>query len=202
MRTEYIKWTLLICLITSTFVTPSAEAQRRTKEKGKAPENTEKTAFRIEEESLAAEGMKFIMKDEPDRAIPIFEKLVQTSSADPASHYLLATALVKLEKFDDAIASAKKAYDLDKENIYYAQQLAELYAKRRKYPEAAEIYEKMLAKNPGNVQYGVELAAVYVFNDQFDKAINTYNVLEKSLGVTEEITHQKEQLYLRQNNLE
>jgi tetratricopeptide (TPR) repeat protein len=202
MRTEYIKWTLLICLIASTFVTPPAHAQRRAKDREKSPEKPETTTFRLEEESMAAEGMKFIMKDEPDRALPIFEKLVQSSSDDAASHYLLATALIKLEKFDEAIVSSKKAYDLDKENIYYAQQLAELYAKRRKYPEAAEIYEKLLTKNPSNIQYGVELAAVYVFNDQFDKAINTYNILEKSLGVTEEITHQKEQLYLRQNNLE
>lgn len=202
MRTEYIKWTLLICLITSVFVTQNTQAQRRNKDREKEPEKSETTSLRLEEESLATEGMKFMMKDEPERALPIFQKLAQSSGNDPASHYLLATALIKLEKFDEAIVSAKKAFDLDKENTYYSQQLAELYAKRRKYPEAATIYEKLLQKNPGNIQYGVELAAVYVFNDQFDKAIDTYNVLEKSLGVTEEITHQKEQLYLRQNNLD
>lgn len=151
---------------------------------------------------MAAEGMKFMMKDEPDRALPVFEKLVQASPQDAAAHYLVATALIKLEKFDDAIASSKKAYDLDKENIFYAQQLAELYAKRRKYAEAAQIYEMLVAKNPENIEYGIELAAVYVFNDQLDKAIDTYNNLEKSMGVTEEITHQKQQLYLRQNNLD
>ncbi|MCE7068641.1 lipopolysaccharide assembly protein LapB [Dyadobacter sp. CY326] len=202
MRTEYIKWTLLICLISSIFIAQPAEAQRRNKEKEKQPEKSEVTGARLEEESLATEGMKFMMKDEPDRALPIFQKLAQSSANDAASHYLLATVLIKLEKFDDAIVSAKKAHDLDKENIYYGQQLAELYAKRRKYADAAEIYEKLLQKNPDNIQYGVELAAVYVFNDQFDKAIDTYNILEKSLGVTEEVTHQKEQLYLRQNNLE
>ena len=202
MRTEYIKWTLLICLTASVFATQNAQAQRRSKGREKEPEKSETTSLRLEEESLAAEGMKFMMKDEPERALPIFQKLAQSSGNDPASHYLLATALVKLEKFDDAIVSAKKAFDLDKENTYYSQQLAELYAKRRKYPEASAIYEKLLQKNPGNIQYGVELAAVYVFNDQFDKAIETYNLLEKSLGVTEEITHQKEQLYLRQNNLD
>ncbi|MCF0054025.1 tetratricopeptide repeat protein [Dyadobacter sp. LJ53] len=202
MRTEYIKWTLLICLIARLFVTENVQAQRRSKDREKEPEKSGTTSLRLEEESLAAEGMKFMMKDEPERALPIFQKLAQSSGNDPASHYLLATALIKLEKYDEAIVSAKKAFDLDKENTYYSQQLAELYAKRRKYSEAAQIYEKLLQKNPGNIQYGVELAAVYVFNDQFDKAIETYNVLEKSLGVTEEITHQKEQLYLRQNNLE
>ena len=80
--------------------------------------------------------------------------------------------------------------------------LAELYAKRRKYTEAAEIYETLLTKSPENIQYGIELAAVYVLMISSIKRFNTYNILEKTIGVTEEITHQKQQLYLRQNNLE
>lgn len=201
MRTEYLKLGLLLCLLATICMQP-AQAQRRNKDREKEPEKTEATSVRLEEESLATEGMKFMMKDEPARALPVFEKLVQAKSQDGASHYLLASALLKLERFDDALVSSKKAYELNKENIFFAQQLAELYTKKRKYAEAAEIYETLLTKSPENIQYGIELAAVYVFNDQFDKAINTYNVLEKTLGVTEEITHQKQQLYLRQNNLE
>lgn len=201
MRTEYLKLGLLLCLLATICMQP-AQAQRRNKDREKEPEKTEATSVRLEEEALATEGMKFMMKDEPARALPVFEKLVQAKSQDGASHYLLASALLKLERFDDALVSSKKAYEFNKENIFFAQQLAELYAKKRKYAEAAEIYETLLTKSPENIQYGIELAAVYVFNDQFDKAINTYNVLEKTLGVTEEITHQKQQLYLRQNNLE
>jgi tetratricopeptide (TPR) repeat protein len=202
MRTEYLKLTLLICLLAGVVVAPSANAQRRNKDREKESAKSENTGFQLGEESLAAEGMKFMMKDEFERAIPIFEKLVQMNAQEGASHYMLASALIKMERYDDAITSSKKAYDINKENVFYAQQLAELYAKRRKYSEAAQIYESLLSKSPENIQYGIELAAVYVFNDQFDKAIDTYNILEKSLGVTEEITHQKQQLYLRQNNLD
>ncbi|KAA0990659.1 tetratricopeptide repeat protein [Dyadobacter aurulentus] len=202
MKTVYLKLTLLIILLANCFAAHDTIAQRRGKEREKDAVKTDTVALRIETESLAAEGMKFMMKDEPERALPVFEKLVQENGQDPASHYLVATALIKLEKFDEAIVPAKKAFDLRKENIFYAQQLAELYAKRRKYAEAAEIYETLVAKNPENIQYGIELAAIYVFNDQPEKAIETYNVLEKSMGITEEITHQKQQLYLRQNNLD
>jgi tetratricopeptide (TPR) repeat protein len=202
MRTEYLKLTLLICLLAGVVIAPSANAQRRNKDREKESAKSENTGFQLGEESLAAEGMKFMMKDEFERAIPIIEKLVQMNAQEGASHYMLASALIKMERYDDAITSSKKAYDINKENVFYAQQLAELYAKRRKYSEAAQIYESLLSKSPENIQYGIELAAVYVFNDQFDKAIDTYNILEKSLGVTEEITHQKQQLYLRQNNLD
>ncbi|TDE08823.1 tetratricopeptide repeat protein [Dyadobacter psychrotolerans] len=202
MRTEFLKLTLLISLFVATGITQDSNAQRRSKAKETEPEKEESASLHLAVESQAVEGMKFMMKDEPAKALPIFQKLAEMLPQDAASHYMLASALIKLDKGDDAMAESKKAYDLDKNNIFYAQQLAELYAKKRKYAEAAQIYEVLLAKSPENIQYGVELAAIYVFNDQFDKAIATYNVLEKSIGITEEITHQKQQLYLRQNNLE
>jgi tetratricopeptide (TPR) repeat protein len=201
MRIGYSKLTLLIWLVSASWLLAPANAQRR-KDRDKQEEKEDAVSARLAVETIAADGIKFMMKDEADRALPVFEKLVGMKPQDPAVHYLLATALIKLEKYDEALASSKKAFDLNKDNIYYAQQLGELYAKRRKYSEAAQIYETLVAKSPENIEYGIELAAVYVFNDQFDKAIETYNNLEKSMGVTEEITHQKQQLYLRQNNLD
>lgn len=177
------------------------DAQRKSKTHEKE-KSTVVSGFRLEEETLTSEGMKFMMTDQPARALPVFEQIIKKSPADGAGYYLLATALLKLDKQDDALIPAKKAYELDKTNPFYAQQLAELYAKKRKYTEAAQIYEPLVAKNPENLEYGIELAAIYVFNEQFDKAIQTYDLLEKSIGVTEEITHQKEQLYLRENKLD
>jgi tetratricopeptide (TPR) repeat protein len=205
MRTGFLKITVLMCVLVISGITQVSHAQRRNKNRDKETEkvqSTDPTHFRLEEESLTSEGMKFMMKDEPSKALPIFEQIVQKNPQEAAGYYLVATALIKLDKPDEATISSKKAYELDKSNVFYAQQLAELYAKRRKYPEAAQIYETMMAKDPANIQYGIELAAVYVFNEQFEKAIQTYDLLEKSIGVTEEITHQKQQLYLRKNDLE
>lgn len=177
------------------------DAQRKSKTQEKE-KSMVVSGFRLEEETLTSEGMKFMMTDQPARALPVFEQIIKKSPTDGAGYFLLATALLKLDRQDEAIIPAKKAYELDKTNSFYAKQLAELYAKKRKYAEAAQIYEPLVAKNPENLEYGIELAAIYVFNEQFDKAIQTYDLLEKSIGVTEEITHQKEQLYLRENKLD
>lgn len=178
-----------------------ADAQRRNRTRDKEAVPVGST-FRLEEESLAVEGMKYLMMDEPVRALPLFEKLVKLSPGDAAVHFMLASALTKLNRDEEALPESKRAYEIDPSNVYYAQQLAGLYSKRKKYSEAAKIYETLLVGNPGNIQYGVELAAMYVFSDRFDDAIKTYNQLEKSIGVTEEITHQKQQLYLRQNKID
>lgn len=201
MNTNLVKYSIGILLLICTVGVDSADAQRRNRNRDKQAMPAAST-FRLEEESLAAEGMKYLMMDEPIRALPVFEKLVKLSPGDAAAHFMLATALTKLNRNEEALPESKRAYEIDPTNVYYAQQLAELYARQKKYSEAAKIYQTLLAINPASVQYGVELAAMYVFNDQFDEAIKTYNQLEKSIGVTEEIIHQKQQLYLRQNKID
>ena len=176
-------------------------AQKRNRSKVKAV--TEQTStFRLEEETLAAEGMKYMMMDEPVRALPVFEKLVKASPSDAAGHFMLASALLKLDRAAEALPHATQAYETDLANPYYAGQLGDIYVRQKNYGEAAKLYEKLVGQFPANVEYGVQLAAMYVFNDQFDKAIATYDQMEKSMGVTEEITHQKEQLYLRLNKFD
>lgn len=176
-------------------------AQKRNRNKAKAV--TEQTStFRLEEETMAAEGMKYMMMDEPVRALPVFEKLVKASPADAAGHFMLASALLKLDRAAEALPHATQAYETDVANPYYAGQLGDIYVRQKNYGEAAKLYEKLVRQFPSNVEYGVQLAAMYVFNDQFDKAIATYDQMEKSMGVTEEITHQKEQLYLRLNKFD
>ena len=187
-------------LLLALFTSPS-EAQKRNRNRDKDTSQIT-TSFRLEEESLAMEGMKYMMMDEPSRALPVFEKLVKSSPSDAAAHFMLASALIKLSKMEEALPHARQAYEADPANQYYAQQLSEIYTKQKKYAEAAKLYEGLLSQNPSSIQYGVELAAMYVFNDQFDKAIATYDQLEKAIGITEEITHQKQQLYLRQNKID
>jgi tetratricopeptide (TPR) repeat protein len=198
MHTKRLKIIVGAAVIMLAMGTSPTEAQKRNRNRDRDTAQAT-TAFRLEEESLAMEGMKFMMMDEPSRALPVFEKLVKSSPADAAAHFMLASALIKLDRTEEALPHAKLANEADPSNQYYAQQLTEIYTKQKKYTEAARLYEALLRQNPTNIQYGVELAAMYVFSDQFDKAIATYDQLEKSLGVTEEIIHQKQQLYLRQN---
>ncbi len=206
MFKHYLKIIAGAALLWALSVQPG-EAQRRNRtNKDKEKETPAEAAQivpaqRLEEEGMAVEGMKYMMMDEPSRALPVFEKLVAAQPADAAGHFMLASALLKLDRPLDALPHAKLAYETDAANPYYAQQLTEIYTKQKKYGEAAKLYEVMVRQNPSNVQFGLELAAMYVFSDQFDKAIATYDRLEKTIGVTEEITHQKEQLYLRDNKV-
>lgn len=201
MTKESVNTIFLTLLLLFSLTIDSANGQRRSKREKSTPA-AEITTYKLEEEALTTEGMKFMMLDEPAKALPIFEKLVKKSPLEANSYYLMAQALIKLDRLDEAIENSSQAYKLGKVNRYYAQQLGELYAKRKKYTEAAAIYEELIKQDPSNLQYGIELAAIYVFSDQPGKAISTYDKLEKAIGITEEVIHQKQQLYLRQNDLD
>ena len=195
------RFTLLLAVVLVAGSSADAQKNVRKKQKDLSVQASPGKGFHPREEALVADGMKYMIRGEADRALPVFEELAQLAPQSAAAHYLVATAQVKLNK-PEGIESAKKAYQLDNKNVYFAKFLAENLARQKKFREAGEIYEEILKEDPSDLQSGFALAAVYAFSDQVDKAIETYNRLEKNIGVSEEITKQKQQLYLHQNKLD
>lgn len=195
------RWLLagISCLVVIT-VAP-AQAQRKAKPKEEPPA-AGGTLNQGIDESLFAEGMKYIMTDEPTKAIAQFEKLLQKNPGNAAAQYAIGSALLKTGKIAEALPYAQKAYQLDNSNKYYALQLAEIFVKQKRYAEAETLYEAVLQKGPDTIEYGVELAAIYLFDDKPDKALETYDKVEKILGLNEEIIRQKQRIYLKQNKVD
>ena len=151
---------------------------------------------------MFAEGMRFLITDEPTKAITQFGKVLQKNPANAAAQYATANALSKTGKTTDAVPYAAKAHSLDEGNKFYSLLLAELYVKLKRYGEAEELYETLLKKSTENAEYGVELAAIYLFDEKPDKALDAYNKVERELGLNEKIIHQKQRIYLKQNKID
>ncbi len=183
-------------------VTPASAQRRRETADTTLAKASSTTTVRMEEETLFAEGMRYLMTDEPTKAITQFSKVLQKDPNNAAAQYATANALLKSGKTAEAIPYAAKAYSLDPKNKFYALLLGELYVKQKRYGEAEELYEALLKKGPENAEYGVELAAIYLFDDKPDKALDAYNRVERELGLNEEITRQKQRIYLKQNKVD
>ncbi|GAB3490663.1 tetratricopeptide repeat protein [Spirosoma knui] len=186
--------------------TPALSQRKREKANPKADTTlakaTSTTTTRIEAETQFTEGIRYLMTDEPTKAITQFTKVLQKDPNNAAAQYSTANAMLKTGKTAEAIPYAAKAYSLDKDNKFYALLLAELYVKQKRYGEAEELYENLLKKGADNAEYGVELAAIYLFDDKPDKALDAYNRVERELGLNEEITRQKQRIYLKQNKID
>ncbi|GAB3024153.1 tetratricopeptide repeat protein [Spirosoma pulveris] len=191
---------LLLC-----FTTSPALAQRKRDKADTAlakPGSTSTTTVRMEAETQFTEGIRYLMTDEPSKAIPQFAKVLQKDPNNAAAQYSTASAYLKSGKVAEALPFAAKAHSLDVDNKFYSLLLAELYVKQKRYSEAEDLYEALLKKGPENAEYGVELAAIYLFNEKPDKALEAYNKVERELGLNEEITRQKQRIYLKQNKID
>ncbi|SOD91964.1 tetratricopeptide repeat protein [Spirosoma fluviale] len=191
---------LLLCLADA-----PALAQRKRDKADTAlakPGSTSTTTVRMEAETQFTEGIRYLMTDDPSKAIAQFAKVLQKDPNNAAAQYSTASAYLKSGKVTEALPFAVKAHSLDVDNKFYSLLLAELYVKQKRYNEAEDLYEALLKKGPENAEYGVELAAIYLFNEKPDKALDAYNKVERELGLNEEITRQKQRIYLKQNKID
>jgi tetratricopeptide (TPR) repeat protein len=152
---------------------------------------------RFELESLLAEGMKYTAMEEYQRADSILRIALKMSPNVAAINYELARTLLKRERLDEAAILSQKASQLAPENKFYSIQLAEIYTQQRKYGKAADLYREIIRKDPENAEYGLELAAVHILDEKYEEALKAYDEVERSLGVDEDLIHQKQRIYLK-----
>lgn len=197
-------WIASLGLVLWLGMTPGLAQRKRDKTDATAtkPGSVSTTTVRMEEETMFAEGMRYLITDEPTKAITQFGKVLQKNPANAAAQYATANALSKTGKTAEAVSFAAKAHSLDSDNKFYTLLLAELYVKQKRYGEAEGLYEMLLKKGAENAEYGVELAAIYLFDEKPDRALDTYNKVERELGLNEEITRQKQRIYLKQNKID
>ncbi|MFN8353920.1 MAG: tetratricopeptide repeat protein [Spirosomataceae bacterium] len=175
----------------------SGVAQKKKKTEEKTAEQMAEAEFQF------SEGMRFYITEEYQKAIPFFEKALETLPDNPGINYSLAQTYEKLGEVEKSQTYALKAYQQEPTNKYYGFLLADLQAKQKNFAEAEKIYKTFLEQFPNEIgEHGIELAAIYLLQNKYDDALKVYDKVEKALGVSEEITRQKQLILLRQNRID
>ena len=128
-----------------------------------------------------------------------FAECIRKDPHNAASHYELANLYMMLGKQKEAVFFAKRAVDLGPNNKYYQFFLAEAYKRMKAYEKATKVYEDMVKRHPDNIDIMFELAGSYRAGRQYSKAIDEYDKIELLVGVVEEVSLQKELLYISMN---
>lgn len=156
-------------------------------------------------ENLANNGLLIQAKKEAITgnlkvAQSLFRQYTGRYPNDPVGYFELARIESDLGNYSEALEHCRKACSLDPENVWYALFLAELSLGTSQVKEAIDIYEGIVKRNPGNVDYLYQLAALYVQSEKYKEAIGVYDRIDKIAGVSEEITLQKQKIYLHLND--
>lgn len=126
-------------------------------------------------------------KIQPKEATPLFEI---ASIYDMAGDYA------------NALAFSEKAYMLDAKNYWYQSLYAQLLYKNNQVAKSIKIFDDLLKKNPNDLELAYNLSGIYTYEKKYREAISMIDRIEAQMGISEELSFQKQQLYLKMNDVE
>jgi tetratricopeptide (TPR) repeat protein len=131
-----------------------------------------------------------------DKAIELYKKVLDYDADDAAAMFELASIYADQGKIDDALVYAEMTGRTDPSNKWNNLLLVELYQARGKYAEAGKIIDQLIAAQPENFEYLQDQALNSIYSGDYKNAIKYYDMLEERLGIIEDISIQKEKIYI------
>ena len=141
------------------------------------------------------EGVKQKMLGNLGQAVGYFEKALTLNAKSSAASYELSGIFTLTGKYNKAIEYAKRAEQIDEENIWYKLHLANLYHITKNIDSTIVVYEKIYEKFPDRNDLAFNLSELYKENGDKEKALEIYEKLEEKVGISKHLGFAKEELY-------
>ncbi len=132
-----------------------------------------------------------------NQAAESFRKVLSIDPENDAALYELGKLFLAIDKKEEALILFEEAVRIKPENEWYLMALSDVYEAQSKYKEAAEVYRKAIVLKPSNIEYYFDYASMLLYQSKFEEAIKTYNQIQEKIGVTEELSVQKEKIWLK-----
>ena len=126
----------------------------------------------------------------------IYKKCLLLNPESGVVNFELSGLYISLDQPQKALEYANKAVILSPENEWYLANLAVLYKKINNHKKSAESFSKLVVSKPEKISYLFSLTEELLNNNSYKKAIKVLDDIEKKIGIKEEISIQKHQIYL------
>ncbi len=186
------RYTGIIAILLLFSLSVAAQSGKRNSKSSRVSDKERAKAERI---FIEANKAKFL--GDYQEALTLFAESARKDPQNHVAYYELAKHHYEVGQYETALSFSKKASDLDPSNKWYHQLYAEILASINKFKDAAKIYQHLAETHPNNYEYYLDWAFMLVKGRQYDDAIKIYNELEKNIGVNENITFQKQRIYLK-----
>jgi tetratricopeptide (TPR) repeat protein len=137
-----------------------------------------------------------------EKAEKLYKKCIELNNNDAAAMFELAKLSLMKNNRHEALIYARQATKIDPENKFYLLLYGSLLQSFEQYDAAVDVFKKVLELNPNNPDYYNRLAIAYIYAGKNDKAIETFDKLENKIGITEEISMKKKDIYLQEKKPE
>jgi tetratricopeptide (TPR) repeat protein len=151
--------------------------------------------------SMLIEAKKNEITGNTEKAEELFRQYIDKYPDDATAYFELSRIIANKKEVAEAIELAGKAVKLDPSNIWYQLFYAEVLQLDGKIKDAISVYERITQTNPENLDYYYQLAALYLSTEKYLDAVRVYDKIETKAGVSEDISLQKEKIYLLLDDL-
>ncbi|HSN50841.1 MAG TPA: tetratricopeptide repeat protein, partial [Bacteroidales bacterium] len=184
---------IVIFLVFSTLVSYGAQPGRDKKPK----HGQNKTVPAQQNVSLLIDAKRADNMGDREKSEMLFRQYTEKYPDDAVGYFELAQILAAKKETAEAAKMIHHAVKLDPENIWYKLFEAEISQVTGDYKEAVSTYEDLVINHPDNLDYYYQLAALYLMVERYNDAVKVYDQIEEKIGVTEEISIQKEKIFLQ-----
>ncbi|WP_424963145.1 tetratricopeptide repeat protein [Ekhidna sp.] len=160
-----------------------------------------------QEDSLKLEGVlveaeKQLILENYAKALENFHVALDMNTESAAIHFKIAEVLAKSDEGQKALPFGLKAIELAPNNKYYRLGLARIYQTIGFYIDAAKTYEELVARFPSEENALYELAELYQLTGRREDMFRIFDQIEDQLGVKEEITREKQRIYMKEGKVD
>lgn len=131
------------------------------------------------------------------KAAGLFAQSATIAPNESAPYYELAHIYESAKQYDLSLEFAKKAVDLDGDNYWYRILYAHALQRNGDLTNAIKQYEYLIETQGGTVDLYFDLGGMQLYGGKYKEAINTFNKVESLVGISEELSVQKEKIYIK-----
>jgi tetratricopeptide (TPR) repeat protein len=159
-----------------------------------------KSQFRFKYLFLESQRLKSL--EDFEEASALIEQCLAIDPQNADAHYEMAQLSIRLEQIEKAVFHAEQSKELNSTNVWVHQLLAQLYQVQGDTEKELKAFEALVDLEPSSTEYQYHLALAYSRTNQYKKALQVYNKLERAQGINEELSVKKEHLYIVMGDLD
>lgn len=195
MKKRFIVYIAVVSMLVSACGTAKKEVKSSVQGKTELMEPAISDEDKNEFEYTFIEGLKQKMIGNMPAAVTLFSKCLEINPNSSSAMFELAKMHSSSGDQTSSSLLLEKAINLNPENKWYKLLLAQIYQQGKQYKKAADLYQQLNTIEPENLEYLYMNAALLSSAEKFDDAINVYNQLEKKIGINDQISVEKQQIY-------
>ena len=126
-------------------------------------------------EDALTQGKKFLLNNQPDKAVPLFYKAASEGKNDPKINLYLGVCYISMGKYAEAEQQLLAGKSKDTAGAYlYSYNLGNVYFLQSRFTEAEEAYTAALAARRAYPPAVLNRANTYVKLEQYPQALEDY----------------------------